>query len=228
MSKLSNFLRGLLGIKHKEAVKQPEEVTEAQAFKERCAEQSLQLSRYIELAVQLNYEVFEDDSKPYNLNIVGWRGKHELDGFSDTLAVYYKYENAWRTYQWPITTRPGKFYYNNPINASGTAIMVPGQYKRCYAIRDFKGYECLKQIKPIRVYRDADLDSESDEDSRTIQQGVYGIHIHRAGADSKIVHNWSAGCQVFKRRKDFEVFMWLCRKAAEEWGNSFTYTLVEN
>ena len=36
------------------------------------------------------------------------------------------------------------------------------------------------------------------------------------------------GCQVFKRVKDFETFMSICRKAKDIHGNSFTYTLIES
>ena len=54
------------------------------------------------------------------------------------------------------------------------------------------------------------------------------INIHKAGADSTYVENWSEGCQVFKRSKDFDEFMAICRKAREKHGNSFTYTLIES
>ena len=50
----------------------------------------------------------------------------------------------------------------------------------------------------------------------------------KAGADSTYVENWSEGCQVFKRSKDFDEFMAICRKAREKHGNSFTYTLIES
>ncbi len=42
------------------------------------------------------------------------------------------------------------------------------------------------------------------------------------------VENWSEGCQVFKRSKDFDEFMSICRKARDKHGNSFTYTLIES
>jgi hypothetical protein len=61
-----------------------------------------------------------------------------------------------------------------------------------------------------------------------VDEGVFGINIHKAGADSTYVENWSEGCQVFKRVKDFEEFMTICRKARDIHGNSFTYTLIES
>ena len=54
------------------------------------------------------------------------------------------------------------------------------------------------------------------------------INIHKAGRDSTWVENWSEGCQVFKRVKDFDGFMKIVKKAAKIHGNSFTYTLIES
>jgi len=76
------------------------------------------------------------------------------------------------------------------------------------------------------VYRDADLDLEYDEDKVT--EGMYGINLHKAGKDSTWVENWSAGCQVFKRVKDFDAFMKIVKKAAKIHGNCFSYTLLNS
>ena len=65
-------------------------------------------------------------------------------------------------------------------------------------------------------------------DETVIDEGLFGINIHRSNpkTQSEYVENWSEGCQVFKRLKDFEEFMEICRKAREIHGNSFTYTLI--
>ena len=84
----------------------------------------------------------------------------------------------------------------------------------------------MKQQKPVKVYRDKDKDMQYDEN--IIQEGVFGINIHKAGADSTYVENWSEGCQVFKRVKDFNEFMQIMRLAKDIHGNSFTYTLIES
>jgi hypothetical protein len=63
-------------------------------------------------------------------------------------------------------------------------------------------------------------------DETKITEGVYGINIHKAGADSTYVENWSEGCQVFKKAADFEEFMSICRKSKNIHGNSFSYTLI--
>ena len=59
-------------------------------------------------------------------------------------------------------------------------------------------------------------------------KGMFGINIHKAGHDSTWVENWSEGCQVFKRVKDFDQFMKICKMAAQIHGNHFSYTLIES
>jgi hypothetical protein len=78
----------------------------------------------------------------------------------------------------------------------------------------------------VKVYRDANKDMTYDESK--IQEGVFGINIHKAGADSTYVENWSEGCQVFKKSADFDEFMVIVKKAAALHGNSFTYTLLNS
>ena len=60
-------------------------------------------------------------------------------------------------------------------------------------------------------------------------EGFYGINIHRQfGPDEReYTGGVSAGCQVFQSSVDFYEFMDTCNKAAGIWGESFTYTLVE-
>jgi putative heme degradation protein len=125
------------------------------------------------------------------------------------------------------TTDPGKKGVMEYHNAAGVARLVEGQYRGSHTLGLHQGkYEALKQQKPVKVYRDADKDLEYDENK--IQEGIFGINIHKAGADSTYVENWSEGCQVFKKAAEFEDFMALCRKAAAIHGKSFTYTLIES
>ena len=89
-----------------------------------------------------------------------------------------------------------------------------------------KTYKALVQRDNVKVYRDKNKDLKYDLDSKTIQSGLFGINIHKSGKDSNIVDNWSAGCQVFKKEKDFNEFMSIINKSAEIFGNKFTYTLL--
>jgi hypothetical protein len=81
------------------------------------------------------------------------------------------------------------------------------------------------------VYRDDNRDEHYDLDESTVQEGIFGINIHKAGKfenGSTQIDKWSAGCQVFSKQSDFYEFMEICNKAKDVWGNSFTYTLIES
>ena len=118
-----------------------------------------------------------------------------------------------------------------PVTSKGVAILVEGQYKDVYKIDLHKNrYEALCQRGgTVKVYRDNDKDAEHDMDKATIEEGWFGINIHRARdeAYTEQVNGWSHGCQVFADDDDFEEFMDLCHKHKELYGNSFTYTLLK-
>jgi hypothetical protein len=178
------------------------------------------------------YVWFEDaNNKGFDVNIVGIRnsatGQKVTNVFDDTLTISYKENGAWKFHSWSATTDPGKKGVLEYHNAAGVARLVEGQYRGSHTIRLHQGkYEALGQAKNVKVYRDANKDLTYNEDK--IQEGVFGINIHKAGADSTYVENWSEGCQVFKKSADFEEFMKICRKSRDIHGNSFTYTLIES
>jgi hypothetical protein len=173
---------------------------------------------------------FEDaNNKGFDVNIVGVRndstGDKVTNVFDDYLTISYKENGEWKFHCWPATTDPGKKGVMEYHNAAGVARLVEGQYRGSHTIRLHQGkYEALGQSKNVKVYRDANRDMKYDETK--ITEGVYGINIHKAGADSTYVENWSEGCQVFKKSADFEEFMKICRKARDIHGNSFSYTLI--
>lgn len=166
-----------------------------------------------------------------NLNIIGIRqsstGNKVTNLFDDFLTLSYKHNGAWVFKKWMATTDPGTKGVKEFHNAAGVARLVAGQYRGSHAIGLHQGkYEALKQAKNVKVYRDANKDMTYDESK--IQEGVFGINIHKAGADSTYVENWSEGCQVFKKSADFDEFMIIVKKAAALHGNSFTYTLLNS
>ena len=166
-----------------------------------------------------------------NLNIIGVRqsstGNKVTNLFDDFLTLSYKHNGAWVFKKWAATTDPGTKGVKEFHNAAGVARLVAGQYRGSHAIGLHQGkYEALKQAKNVKVYRDANKDMTYDESK--IQEGVFGINIHKAGADSTYVENWSEGCQVFKKSADFDEFMVIVKKAAALHGNSFTYTLLNS
>jgi len=187
----------------------------------------------VEAAVKAKgYVWFEDaNNKGFDLNIVGVRnsavGQTVTNLFDDYLTVSYKENGVEKFHIWPATTDPGKKGVQQYHNAAGVARLVEGQYRGSHTLGLHQGkYEALKQQKPVKVYRDANRDLVFEESK--VQEGIFGINIHKAGADSTYVENWSEGCQVFKKSADFESFMAICRKAAAIHGKSFTYTLIES
>jgi hypothetical protein len=178
------------------------------------------------------YTWFEDASnKGFDVNIVGVRnsktGQTVTNVFDDCLTVSYKENGVWKFHCWSATTDPGKKGVMEYHNSAGVARLVEGQYRGSHQLGLHQGkYEALRQKSNVKVYRDANRDMTYNEDK--VQEGIFGINIHKAGADSTYVENWSEGCQVFKKAADFEAFMSICRKAAKIHGNSFTYTLIES
>jgi hypothetical protein len=175
------------------------------------------------------YKWFE--GKDLMLNIIGVRnsstGQKVTNLFDDHLTLTYTVDGVEHFHSWPATTDPGTKGVMQFGNKAGVARLVEGQYVDSHIMRLHAGkYEALGQNKPVKVYRDPNKDMTYDE--KSIQEGVFGINIHKAGADSTFVENWSEGCQVFKKAADFEEFMAICRKAKALHGNNFTYTLIES
>jgi len=174
---------------------------------------------------------FFDNNTAYNVNIIGVRRVNgaAANKFDDTIVVIYRNKQKfWEVFTADITTDPGFYWLENPMNVDGTAILVPNQYRGVYKRDLHQGkYEALCQRNgEVSVYRDADRDRRHDMDPSTIDTGYFGINIHKAGRSSTQVDKWSAGCQVFSRSESFATFMDLTEEGAETHGNSFTYTLL--
>jgi hypothetical protein len=191
----------------------------------------------IEKAVKSKGYVWFNGSneKGYDVNIVGVRNnspstyKKVTNVFDDYITLTFKDENGVvQYYCWSATTDPGKKGVQQFHNSKGVARLIPGQYRGVWAIDKHQGkYEALCQRNGnVDVWRDGNKDLIFDEILK--DSGMFGINIHKAGQDSVWVENWSEGCQVFKRVKDFDEFMKICRKASKIWGNKFSYTLIES
>jgi hypothetical protein len=192
----------------------------------------------IKTAVETKGFKWFDDSanKGFDVNIVGIRnsstGKKVTNVFDDLITISFKDEKGVEQFfAWAATTDPGKksmLEWNKMGITGGCARLLAGQWRTTWAIDKHQGkYDALCQrLAKVKVYRDTDFDLEYDEDKVT--EGMYGINIHKAGRDSTWVENYSAGCQVFKRVKDFDEFMKICRRAAKIHGNKFSYTLLNS
>ena len=173
----------------------------------------------------------------YDVNIIGVRNSETknrvTNAFDDCITLSYKVEGEWKFHCFKATTDPGTHWVENVINEDGVAILKPGQYRRSHKLRLHQGkYLALGQKSPVKVYRDDNRDSKYDLLEENIQEGIFGINIHRAtsrsGGTSTRIDKWSAGCQVIANNDDWHEFLDICQTAREIWGNSFTYTLLES
>ena len=173
----------------------------------------------------------------YNVNIVGVRngatGDEITNKFDDCMTVSYRDDAGdWHFNCWKCTTDPGKYWAEHLLNKDGVAILKEGQYRGSHMIGLHQGkYEALRQKGAVKVYRDKNMDDEYDLIEEDVQNGIFGINIHKAGSwksGSVQVDKWSAGCQVFSKEDDFYDFMNIMYKARDRWGNSFTYTLINS
>ena len=175
------------------------------------------------------YKVFS--SGRWNLNIVGVRSAISVpNSFDDRLYVFFRdHSDEWQQLCFQITCDPGHYHLQNPSRVAGTAVLKEGQYRGAYAIDKHRGrYDALCQrLGKVSVYRDADRDAVVEMDPDSVEEGFWGINIHKSGKISSTqVDRWSAGCQVFSHSHEFDVFMSLCRLSEKMYGNSFTYTLL--
>ncbi len=178
------------------------------------------------------YVWFDDEkNKGFDVNIVGIRnasvGNTVTNVFDDYMTLSYKENGVWKFHQWAITTDPGTKAVKEFHNPNGVARVVPNQYRGMWAVGLHQGkYEAMRQVKPVKVFRDKNKDMTFNE--TVIQEGIFGINGHRSNprTESSYVENWSEGCQVFKRVKDFSEFMSIINKSKNIHGNSFTYTLL--
>lgn len=179
--------------------------------------------------------VFE--SGDWNLNIVGirtWKGA--ANRFDDVLHCIYKERAQWVDRWWSITTDPGTYWLNHPMNKLGCAAVVADrQYRGVWRLGLHRGkYLALVQrgCNDIAVHRDDNLDAKVDYRADNIEVGNFGINCHRAttrrGRGLVRVDRFSAGCQVFADPADFDTFIRLCKRQRSERGwDSFTYTLLD-
>lgn len=175
------------------------------------------------------YDFYEDGD--YNLNIIGVRSWNDFTNeFDDAINLIYKEDGDWVFRTYVATTDPGENALADPLSDSGAAILVPGQY-RSYRLDLHRGryYALCQREGTVKVYRDNNRDKKYDYDPSTIEEGWFGINIHRASTrgDTHYVNSWSHGCQVFGNIDEYYEFISICEKAADIQGPVFTYTLIE-
>ena len=178
------------------------------------------------------------NSSTYQMNIFGIRNSNsQANTFDDVVGLIFKDEkDIWQIKQYPATTDPGTYYREHPINANGTALIVPMQHKNCYKIGKHKDYEAIQQIAKMRYFRDNNKNKILEFGYKILgykyyeEIGATNIHHSSYNGTSYSVDNWSAGCQVFQNIKQFNEFMELIKASINHYKfiNVFDYTLFES
>lgn len=187
------------------------------------------LASIVKAIIGKSFQVY---TRPFELNIVGIRSDNTLAGkFDDQIHVFFKNSGgSWIHYAFNATTDPGTYWLKSPMHPQGTAILAQGQYRGAYQIGLHKGkYYALVQRAPVTVLRDYDRNAILDFMNGRQDTGLFGINIHRASINGTTVEvdKYSAGCQVLANINQFNLFMQLCEKHRQLYGNSFTYTLID-
>lgn len=184
-----------------------------------------------DVVVSKGYSFFDDGA--YNLNIFGIRSADPLvDEFNDYMGVAYR-----DTFNNPIinvfkaTTKPGLYWLKNKLgNINGTAILLPGQYRRCWKLGYHKNYRALEQNGTgiFKVWRDNDSDGDLDMNGDVFDD-VTGLNGHTTSFINEVdrVGAYSAGCQVVQDDLDFSILLSVVIRSAALYGNTFSYTLLE-
>lgn len=186
-------------------------------------ENRINLGRILHAYRVNGYSIFGNDSKNYNLNLIGIRSNKDKPGeFNDHFVCLWKYKGKWNLIQTNITTDPGLYWLKNPLNVNGTFILEPNQYRGVWKKGLHKGRPGLVQKSPVSGWRDNDKDTDTEKQVY-VEDAIIGINLH----DTKESSNWtaSAGCQVIPDSSFYKIFMYICDESIKNWGNSFTYTL---
>lgn len=192
-------------------------------------------SRFNTITPETVIAAYENNKYPlftkgeYNMNLFGIRNEADRDSerFNDMIGLLYKVNEKWVLKKYDATVDPSVQYRKNPMNKEeGTAIVVPGYYKKAFVVGLHRGkYEALRQNTPLKLYRDTNRDSKLDFEN--IQTEMAGINVHRAAYNGKseFIGPHSAGCQVIADIEDFKEFMELINKSAAIFGKTFSYAL---
>ena len=94
------------------------------------------------------HAVFENDTRPFNLNYIGIRDPQNAGAWNDQFIVFWKYKGLWNKIARMGTTDPGIYYLKHPLNPLGTAIHPEGQHRALLRLDKHQGrYTALVQNK---------------------------------------------------------------------------------
>lgn len=132
-------------------------------------------------------------------NLIGVRMS---DIFTDEFTDYGIITMNDTLYAYPISTKPGSKWLENPENPDGCACMLEGQYSKMWTFKDvfggWTGDPYCQQINRCAIIRQKDK-KVGDEIDRSVKPilGNFGINYHTwKNFNGSHVFNLSAGCTV--------------------------------
>ena len=150
------------------------------------------------------------------INIIGIRkaDPQVVNQFVDRIQTIWWAEGAWHVYSSHATTVPGSTYLTFKFeNPEGAAIVEPGQHQGSHMRGSHPSgdgyYATPQQYGPLLIRRENDKSVYYGDDptSPTMISKGDGINIHNSGGGTdhmKKINNYSAGCQVFKYKDDWQ------------------------
>jgi len=174
----------------------------------------------------------------YNLNLLVERNisNPRPNIYNDKLYVLYRTPDVglptdWKIKEFEVTSIPGEYWLENPMNVLGSGAIAPGFYRSLWQDGYFRGERALIQINNIRAYRDNNKDKKYDFNDKTIMtwgpEAGFFLHGSFAGDNPNLVGKSSAGCIVIRNKKDYDTFFELVdlqKKLIKS--NKFSLTLI--
>jgi hypothetical protein len=183
---------------------------------------------------QMNFPLFENNSKDLNFNLFVYRALDDGSDMPNDIAglLWKDLTGEWQLYTFTVTADPGIDGLLTPKNKDGTAIIKHDEYyKGVYALGihaptnpKYK-HMALRQIKPMKYWRDDNKDRKRDYSGR-IWQGLFYTNFHSTPESwpyNPAIRFNSIGCIWAPDNKEFHrKFIPMLQKSAELWGNSFS------
>ena len=148
---------------------------------------------------------------PKGRHIVGIRSNEDAANVPDD-KFYFFTETVFDTMT-TGTTNPGTPVLKGGFlkyNKAGAAVVKADEiYYDVWSYGLHQGkMPALRQVRPIKIYRDGDMDGKSEEIGK-MDEGLYGINFHTMDYDKQskavkeTINGWSAGCQVVNNVEKF-------------------------
>lgn len=191
------------------------------------------LNQVIQAMTEKGYSVFL--SKPYDINLVIIRGEYLPDHFNCKLLIFYKNEEETvNSHIFPITSYPGNYWIDNPMQPAGCAVITEGQHRGCWQLGFHYQIPALVNTNPNRPISWVRVPRGSRQLQREVllklkkESGAVGLNLHPVMDQNNLtVGQDSAGCPVVQHLAHFNLIMDLVRmQVAQGLGSNFTLTVI--